>query len=379
MIKKAILVIFAVLLSGAGFGLYLLQHSFRNDIPQFTSFSSIDTSLYQQANMTDEDSHTLDETVFLIEYPVDDLQNEIQRLKSLVADRTDSARAQYLKENEDIMQIEISEGNTLENYIGKLKKPLTNEIYNTYVGNLQAIIAREKIKHDIARPMQIDLSINAPVTTPSTPSYPSMFAAEVIFIKGLLKELIKEDDYLLVSEKLDEAIRRRHMFGVSTKFDTDYGSAIAEEYFNTIQSNIENKEFFAFTQEREWSHNESIQLNINNSNRDSFSDIQILDSWSDTNGTVVTFNSDIENIGSKNTPVSFNAFLEIDQFSDGVIDKTIEIPVARLSVGDTRMIGYSLVFSMPGDHRFRFVVNPQIEFLEDQMRNNFGVWTGFSI
>ena len=74
------------------------------------------------------------------------------------------------------------------------------------------------------------------------------------------------------------------------------------------------------------------------------------------------------------SPERFNITLEIDRYDDGSVDKAIDFPFGTILPGEFNETAYILNIDWPGTHSFRFVVNKNLDFLEEYHYDNYGEW-----
>jgi len=378
MLKNLLFITFAFLLIALGVGVYFVQKKDLVIPPSFSNYSAVDQKLYDIAERGQYYPYVPYEYIsHYPSYPYEELESELERLQQLAKNRTSEEQSQFELEYPDIMWIEVGDGKYLFDYIGQAPKALTNEIYYILIRDLETIIAQEKIKHNIARPMHMDLGVNSPIPTPTTPAYPSLHAARIALADSVLKLFLTGEEYMYVSSRLSEAIERSHLFGVSTKFDTDYGQGIARAYFESMYNSTNTKEFVQVVREKEWPNDSGWPPKIERGVK--LPDLIVLDEFVEFDGKNLKFKTNIENQGIASTPAEFKIWLEIDEFADGSIDKQIEIPQGQFLAGIQRETGYYINLSTPGTHEFRFVLNPDFSFLEELHHNNYGSWIQFTI
>jgi hypothetical protein len=347
------------------------------EVPSFSSFTTIDPALTDIADNPQNFQWLVAQILFEENpYPAGELDDEIKRLVALSDQRDPSLIEKHTREYADIFAIELGEGKTLGDYIGPKGKPLTNELYTILLNDVEIMVAREKLRFDIARPRQISLAVNSPVDTPSTPSYPSMFAAKATLASVVLSTFMKSDEYDIVSRYIDEAIARTHIVGISTQFDTDYGSALARDYAEVTLPNEKGKEFLQLTKNVEWS-GKPVWRPSNQG--------QILPNAVVGKPSVFIrekghlFTASIENNGPGITPSTVPITLEIDRYGDGSVERRINFSIGGIAPGRIKDAQYLLGIAWPGDHLFRFVVNNDLDFQEVYHHDNYGVWTPFSV
>ncbi len=377
MIKSLLFILIAFLLVAGGVGLYFYQSKPAASYPVYSSFAEIDQELYD----TSEEQPFLpmlvsDITFDPTPYPIPKIKDEISRLIGLLSQRTDSLIVEHNQEYKDIMAIDIGNGQKLGDYIGSEKHPLTNEVYRLLSGDIEIIVANEKIYFNVPRPKQLDLRVNTEVETPATPSYPSLFAAKASLAGEILAHFMTPEDYSVIAKAIDEAIVRKQIVGVSTKFDTDYGSEIAKQYGGVVLNHEEGKEFLNLVREKEWSG--GIPWQPINSGQ-ALSNLKLSNPVVIQEGKKQIFKSNIENTGKARTPERFTVTLEFDRYNDGSVDKTISFAYGAILPGDSKELAYILDIDWPGTHSFRFVINKNLDFLEEYHFDNYGEWAEFTI
>jgi len=357
--------------------LYFYQSKVDLHYPMYTNFAEIDQLLYDKS-----------QEPFLLPvlasdiisnptpYPAPELEDEIERLVELVSQRSDALVAVHNEEYKNIMSIDLGNGEKLSDYIGSEKYPLTNEIYRLLSSDIDIIVASEKIFFNVARPKQINLRVNTSVETPATPSYPSLFAAQASLAGEILAYFMKPEDYSVIAKAIEEAIVRKQIVGVSTKFDTDYGSEIAKQYSDVVFNHERGKEFLNLVREKEWSGGTSWQP-VNNGR--TLSNLKLSNPIIIQEDKKRIFKSNIENNGKARTPERFTVTLEVDRYNDGVIDKEIEFVYGTVLPGEIKELAYILSIDWPGTHSFRFVVNKNLDFLEEYHYDNYGEWVEFKV
>ncbi len=377
MIKSLFFIILVLILIGGGVGLYFYQSKVDLHYPMYTNFAEIDQLLYDKS-----------QEPFLLPvlasdiisnptpYPAPELEDEIERLVELVSQRSDALVAVHNEEYKNIMSIDLGNGEKLSDYIGSEKYPLTNEIYRLLSSDIDIIVASEKIFFNVARPKQINLRVNTSVETPATPSYPSLFAAQASLAGEILAYFMKPEDYSVIAKAIEEAIVRKQIVGVSTKFDTDYGSEIAKQYSDVVFNHERGKEFLNLVREKEWSGGTSWQP-VNNGR--TLSNLKLSNPIIIQEDKKRIFKSNIENNGKARTPERFTVTLEVDRYNDGVIDKEIEFVYGTVLPGEIKELAYILSIDWPGTHSFRFVVNKNLDFLEEYHYDNYGEWVEFKV
>jgi len=377
MMKSLFFVLVALLLVSGGIGLYFYQLKPDLSYPRYSSFAVVDESLAALAS----DQAVVPELVYNLvsapsTYPVNELKDEINRLVDLSKQRTESLIEEHEREYADVLAIEVEAGKTLRDYLGVDTRPLTNEIYRIFSNDIDIIVANQKIQNDVARPKQIDLRVNTQVETPATPAYPSLFAAKATVAGEILAYFMKPEDYSIVSRAIEEAIIRKQIVGVSTKFDTDYGRLLAEEYSEIVLNHERSAEFLNLVKEKEWT-NEKPWQPVNAG--------KILASLKPSGVTVVKennsfiFKSNIENSGLARTPERFTITLEIDRYNDGSVDRTVDFAYGAILPGEIKEAAYILGVDWRGTHSARFVVNKNLDFLEEYHYDNYGEWTEFAV
>jgi len=378
MIKSLFFIFIALLLVAGGVFLFINQNESPTPPPAFSNYAEYDSVLIEKSDTNLQYSFYPTEFINNYQlYPTSELNDEMDRLSGLTSQRTPENQVVFEKEYEDIRDIAVGNNKTLYDYIGRLQKPLTYEIYKSLSHDLQIIVANEKLKHNVARPMHMNLSINSPVKTPDTPAYPSMFAARTMLVDSILKRFLPEEEYKSVSLNLEAAINRSKLFGISTKFDTEYGSALARSYTDSMFDKVLSKEFIQTVQEKEWSGSSTWPPELNYGEESP--DLLIYNPRVEQNNKQLVFKTDITNQGAVSTPPEFKILLEIDQYADGSVDEKIDIPYGLVTPGASREAGYTLSYPTPGNHSFRFVVNPDYSFYEWYHQNNYGEWVGFTI
>ena len=377
MIKNVFLIFFALVLVAGGVGLYLFQSDNDSKHPAFSSFVEIDAQLFDTSV-----EQPLFPSLFLYlvsepkSYPTSELKSEINRLVELSSQRTESLIAEHNEEYNNVLSINVGNDKKLSDYIGPETHPLTNEIYRLLSNDLEIVVANKKLSFDVARPKQIDLRVNTTVETPATPSYPSLFAADVSLIGEILLHFMKPEEYQVVSDSIATAIERKQIVGVSTKFDTDYGSELAKQYAEIVLNHEKSTEFLNLVREKEWSNDEPwIPVNSGRS----LSNLTLTHPTFTLEGRNVTFKSTVENNGEAKTPDRFILTIEIDRYTDGSVDTTLEFPVGALNPDEVKEVAYLLNIDWPGTHSFRFIVNKNLNFLEEYHHDNYGAWTEFTI
>lgn len=363
-----------LLLTASIFGVIFFIDTFsQTNVPQFTYYASSSEPL----RVASQQEYILPEPYLDSEvYPASELKKEISRLFDLAKERNETEVEQHKQEYSDLMKIPISNEATLGDYIGFEKRPLSNEVFRVLRNDLDIYIAKEKIKYNVARPEHINVALNSPVAIPDSPSYPSQFAADATLAALVASLYVDEEAAEKIMTAVEAAIVRTHKVGISTKFDTEYGARLAREYFSVMNTEnlVASSEFVLFTNEIEWSDRTNTLQG--RGDVDNLSDLKVIDTQYTNTPTGVYFNATLLNQGVR-TPTPLEISLELDRFADGSIDQTIPITYGGLDGGALKQIGYYLDLDWTETGRFRFVVNPQPNFIERYHYNNYGDWTPF--
>ena len=377
MATKLFLIFFALVLVAGGIGLYLFGSQPDLSYPKYSNFSKIDQQLYDKSREQPLFPEIFTNVVSDNKpYPNTKLKDEINRLIDISSQRTDSLVTEHNSEYGNVLLINVGNDKKLSDYIGPETHPLTNEIYRLLSNDLEIVVANKKLSFDVARPKQIDLRVNTTVETPATPSYPSSFAARASLVGEILSRFVKPEEYEVISQGIKAAIERKQIVGVSTKFDTDYGSELAKQYAEIVLNHEKSTEFLNLVREKEWSNDEPwIPVNSGRS----LSNLTLTHPTFTLEGRNVTFKSTVENNGEAKTPDRFILTIEIDRYTDGSVDTTLEFPVGALNPDEVKEVAYLLNIDWPGTHSFRFIVNKNLNFLEEYHHDNYGAWTEFIV
>ena len=373
MIRNTLLVLLAFGLLGGGYFLYQYQSPVP-PVPNFSSFATVDESLFSLTAKPAFAPELVTELSFRFDtFPHKLIDEEIESLVRISERRAEELVKQHQREYENIFDITIGNGNTLGDYIEN--NPLTRELYNIMVNDIEIIVANKKLQFDVARPNQIDLRVNPVVKTPATPSYPSMFAAKAAIAHEVLELFLKPEEQAVVFQGIKDAIFRKQIVGLSTYLDTEYGTQLAVDYAKVLLNDKSTQEFLELIREREWSGKPTWEPN----NVTPFSNIRLGNQGIEQTGKTILFKTEIENTGLGDTLETFMVTLELDRFGDGTVDKEIDIPIAKIAVKDIRTIGYTLEMNWLGTNLFRFVVNKNLDFQEEYHHDNFGRWVEFEV
>lgn len=300
----------------------------------------------------------------------------LKQARSLADQRTDELVEIHEAEYHDLLAIPVGEG-LLGDYIGVDAHPLTHEFFKLLDNDLGVLIAVEKVVNNVGRPMQFDLSVNSPVETPGSPSYPSLFAARSQLAVEVLRQFLNDEELAVVEAAVDAAQLRKEIVGVSSMFDIAYGEAYAQTFYQRVMDTEPYiDEFIAYVERHEYETNTPVLVHTG-----PLPDVILREPAFLSGQNQTTFSTELQNIGSvpvwaTSTPM-FE--LEIDRFADGVVDEVIPISYGVVIPGLELVVSHTNIYRWPGDHQFRFVANPYYSFPEIWHHNNFGAWTPFSI
>ncbi len=301
----------------------------------------------------------------------------LERAKSLQAERSEAVVATHEAEYEDLLAMPVGEG-TLNDYLGVETNPLIAEVFKILDHDITKHVAQEKLLHNVARPMQFDLSINSPVETPRSPSYPSLFAARSELAVEVLRNFLSEEELGVIERAVAEAQLRKEIVGVSNTFDVRYGKAFAQTFYSQVlENNLLMVEFISFVKQHESPNTTRATYDYTVALPDLAIEATSYERQDNRSNFIATIvNEGAAPVLATNTPMFT---LEIDRFADGAVDEVIDIPYGVVQTGATLSVGYTNTYRWPGEHQFRFVANPYYSFPEVWHNNNFGAWTPFSI
>lgn len=308
-------------------------------------------------------------------YPYERLEEEIEYLIGVTAERTEAEAAQHLAEYEDLLELPISNGKKLGDYFSEDRK-LTSEIFSILRGDLAILVANDKQWYDIARPAHVDLRVNA-VHTPASPAYPSLFAAEATLAARVLGWFVEPDELAVIEASVEEAIERTHKAGISTRIDTEYAKYFTDAYIGLL-SDLEQTYGTLLTQARELEWNGQVPVE----NQD---EPMVLPDFTVSNPSFtqedgqLRFTGTITNESDFDVYDSIVAMITIDTYSDGEIDAVYEIVLGGLLAGQSRDFEYVLDRYTPGHHTFQIMVNSDHGIQESLQFNNLTEWISFQV
>ena len=311
----------------------------------------------------------------LTPYPVDQLSAEIDRLVELQGQRSPELREQFERERADFNAVELPGGGTIGTQMAWDDRPLTGELFGLLRSDVEALVAREKLIHNIARPMQLDLRVNSPVDIPQSPSYPSQQAALLQIVTWLITYL-DADSGERVAAGVREALNRSQVMGVHTQFDITYGEEIARAYLDELMADNEPvREFLDLIARAEWP---TPRHGLTYADAP-VSDLVPTVVAPTVRGSSVTFNGRLGNLGPTVDRATTTIVVELDIFADGTIDQTYDFIAPLPGPGGSLPIAHTSRVFRPGDHRYRLLVNQDLGFKELRYFNNVSDWQPVSV
>lgn len=308
-------------------------------------------------------------------YPVELLESEIEILIQKKGKRTNDLAVLLQTEMDDFNEVEILPERPLKSLYSNTT-PATKELFTLLFTDIETLVSDRKIYHNIARPRQINLSIDPVIETPDTPSYPSLHAARLQVVAEMLEMLLpSQNDITEMNQSIDAATERPVLGGISTSLDVAHGRELAKEYVEALMNDPEFV-YLVNVAKTEWQDGIPVPGPIG--------DLIAPDLIVDTPSILETpqgfvFSGVVRNVGNKTTPSMFDVAIEIDHFGDGSIDKTFYTPQDSLLQGQADVITYFSPIQFTGDHAFRFSVNPNKTFTEEKIINNHSKWVPFIV
>lgn len=369
----------ALLVAALGYGLFLWVSESSVEIRNFSEFQEIPPSLFETAKrpklfaVSELQSRDSIRSVFTEdskEVLVDKLKAEKEYLLSLKEKRTPAVVSEYTEEQANAFAVRVG-GKTLGTYLNQEEKPLTYKLYEEIWHDVESVVAEEKIALDVQRPMQYSLEIDSPVESKNTPSVPSEFAAETAVILELIRLFANSKDISAAEQAVKEAQEREHIVGVNSRAGTNYANTLAKEYVVRAIARREGlTEFTQVIKELEWSG-----IYTSAGRPRTKADLALFDPRFERSGQVFRLSTTVKNTGSEISPNNIKIKLELDRYGDGVVDEIKEFPFGSLAPGTSAEMSHIFSNPWPGEHLFRFVINPGIYFYETDHLNNYGQWT----
>lgn len=373
--KSIFIALFVVIILGTGAGVvYWLQKPTFSEVPQFTAYATPESSVFEKAQRPIVLIPTFDPRAELASttYPLERLDQEIEYLIGLSSKREPDHEASFLELYADAAKISTA-GGVLASIVENSGRVLTQELISLLWSDIETIVAREQLRLNVARPMQVDLRVNSPIKTPDSPSYPDEMTAKLAILKMLLDELGYEDQTL--EEAIAIAVERTHIYGINTRPDTDYAYQLAAAYKEKVRiAHPTFAQFVGIVKDREWSGAALEKM------EDGYlSDLSILSMSAEAAEGGVIFTTIIKDLGIASTPATYPVLLEVDVYGDEKIDHQETFSARQLYSEQEDTISYFLPITRKGEHLFRFTLNPDVDFRESAYLNNLSSWQQFSI
>jgi len=308
--KGFIIALFVVVTLAAGAGaLYWLQKPAFTDVPKFSAYAPISDETQEKAKRTLSLISSFDPEVEVASttYPLELLDQEIEYLIGLAPQRDTNQQESFLKLYDDTSNISTT-GGVLQTILDDAGRIHTKELVTLLWSDIETIVAREQIRLDVARPLQIDLRVNSQVKTPDTPSYPDEMTAKLFILQVLLTKLGYEDTTL--EEAINIAIERTHIYGINTRLDTEYAARLATAYFDKVMlAHPTFEEYLSVTKDREWS-----QKSITKPPDGYVPDVSIVSKKAEVVSGGIVFSAVIKNDGIASTPAEYPILIEVDVY-----------------------------------------------------------------
>lgn len=309
-------------------------------------------------------------------YPIERMNEEIEYLVTLTAERTEAEKEQHLAEYADLFELPISNGKKLGDYLSVENRPLTNEIFSILRTDLAILVANDKLFHSVARPAHIDLRVNA-VHTPASPSYPSLFTAEATLATKVLGWFVEADELAVIEASVEEAIERTHKAGISTRIDTEYAKYFTNVYIDLL-NDLEQTYGGLLVQARELEWNGQVPA-------EGFQDPITLPDLVVSKPGFTQEEGTLHFTGLMTNESEFDVYdtvmvqLVVDTYSDGDVNEMYNFAVSGLLAGQSREFEYTIDSFTPGNHTYQITVNSDLGIQEALQFNNLTEWISFQV